>query len=366
MENNMERENAFYQIEHLREFSSQVFEGCGVRKADADVAADVLTTADLWGIDTHGVARLKGYYEMLTRGRINPRPNIKIIREMPAAASVDGDNGLGLIVGPKVNEIAMAKAEAVGAGWVSVCHSTHFGIAGYYPYMALARDLVGWAMTNTSPQVSLLWGRERMLGTNPIAIAFPGDQEPPVMIDMATSSISYGKVENAIRKAELLPPNCIADSEGANTIHPEEMMNGGSILPLGGDRERGGHKGYCLSAMVDLLCGVLGGANWGPFVPPFPYTQKSTEGSVGKGIGHFFGALSIDGFTDPVEFKHRIDEWVRVFRAAKPAYNAPQPLIPGDPERLAKAVNQERGVSLLPSVIEDLTDLSLRTGVPFV
>jgi len=360
-----ERESIKYQVEHLREFSSRVFERCGVLKADADVAADVLITADLWGIDTHGVARLNSYYEMLTYGHANPRPNIKIIRELPGTANVDGDNGLGLIVGPKANEIAMAKAETVGAGWVNVCHSTHFGIAGYYPFKALARDLIGWAMTNTTPQVAPLWGRERMLGTNPIAIAFPGYDEPPIIIDMATSTISYGRVENAIRKAEPLPTGCIADSEGVGTIRPEDMINGGAILPLGIDRERGGHKGYCLSAMVDILCGVLSGANWGPFVPPFPYHLKSPGRAVGKGIGHLFGALMIDGFTDPVEFKRGIDEWIRVFRAAKPAHNTSGPLIPGDPEREAQTIRLNGGVPLLRPVVEDLRRLALRTGILF-
>jgi L-2-hydroxycarboxylate dehydrogenase (NAD+) len=361
----LEQESVKYQVERLREFSSRVFQQCGVLRADADQAADILTTADLWGIDTHGVARLSSYYEMLTRGYANPRPNVRIIRELPGTANLDGDNGLGLIVGPKANEIAMAKAEAVGSGWVSVCHSTHFGIAGYYPFMALACDLIGWTMTNTTPQVAPLWGSERMLGTNPIAIAFPGYQEPPVIIDMATSTISYGRVENAIRKAETLPPGCIADSEGVWTITPEEMINGGAILPLGMDRERGGHKGYCLSAMVDILCGVLSGANWGPFVPPFPYYLKSTGRAVGKGIGHLFGALRIDGFTDPVDFKQRIDEWIRVFRTAKPAHNTPGPLIPGDPERKAQAVQLKEGVPLLRSVVEDLRHLSVRTGILF-
>jgi LDH2 family malate/lactate/ureidoglycolate dehydrogenase len=354
-----------YPIDQLREFATRIFAHCGVPESDANLAADVLTTADLWGIDTHGVARLKNYYEMLIFGHANPRPEIKLIRESPSTANLDGDRGLGLVIGPKVNEIAMSKAEDIGSAWVSVCNSTHFGIAGYYPYMALPRDLIGWAMTNTTPQVAPLWGRERMLGTNPIAIAFPGYREPPIVIDMATSSISYGKVENAIRMGESLPAGCITDREGAIAVRPEEMINGGAILPLGGDRERGGHKGYCLSVMVDLLSGVLSGANWGPFVPPFPYNLEAPGRKVGKGIGHFFGAFRIDGFLDPLEFKCRIDEWIRVFRTATPAKDTNGPLIPGDPERKMQALQLEHGVELLPSVIEELRRLSARAGICF-
>jgi LDH2 family malate/lactate/ureidoglycolate dehydrogenase len=354
-----------YSLDHLLEFSTRVFLHCGVPAEDARQAAETLVTADSWGIDTHGVARLRSYYEMLARGFANPRPNIQIIRQLPACATLDGDNGLGLVVGPKANKIAMEKAEMVGAGWVSVCHTHHFGIAGYYPWSALKHDLIGWAMTNTTPQVAPLWGAERMLGTNPIAIAFPGYEEPPIVIDMATSTTSYGKVENAIRKAETVPSGWIIDGEGRGTVFPGEMINGGAILPLGVDREHGGHKGYCLSAMVDILCGVLSGANWGPFVPPFPFHLKPPQRVVGKGIGHFFGSLRIDGFIDPLEFKRRVDEWIRVFRATKPAPGTSGTLIPGDPERRARDYHSQEGIPLLSSVVKELHELASIVGIPF-
>jgi L-2-hydroxycarboxylate dehydrogenase (NAD+) len=346
-----------YSIDHLQEFSERVFLHCGVSADDAKLAAEVLVTADLWGIETHGVARLHSYYETLARGFANPRPNIKVIREMPACAALDGDNGLGLIVGPKANQIAIEKAEMIGAGLVSICHSNHFGIAGYYPWVALKHDLIGWAMTNTTPQVAPLWGAERMLGTNPLAIAFPGCEEPPIVIDMATSVTSYGQIENAIRKAETVPVGWIIDGEGRETVYPQEMIDGGAILPLGIDREHGGHKGYCLSAM--------GGANWGPFVPPFPFHLKPPRRIVGKGIGHFFGALRIDGFIDPVEFKQQIDEWIRVFRATKAAPGTSGPLVPGDPERIARERNSREGVRLLPAVLKELHKLGSIVGIPF-
>ena len=146
---------------------------------------------------------------------MNPRPNISIIRQMPGTATVDGDNGMGLVVGPKANEIAMDKADTVGSGWVAVSNTNHFGIAGYYVLEAAARDLIGWAMTNTTKLVAPLWGAERMLGTNPIAIAFPGYEEPPIVIDMATSAVAYGKIEIALRKKEPVPKGWIVDKEGA-------------------------------------------------------------------------------------------------------------------------------------------------------
>jgi LDH2 family malate/lactate/ureidoglycolate dehydrogenase len=163
----------WFPVERLREFSRRVFEHFGVPAGDAAQAADVLAASDLRGIDSHGVARLHTYFDLLTLGRINPRANVRVVHELPGTARVDGDNGLGLVVGPKANAIALAKAEAVGSAWVSVCHTNHFGMAGYYPLRALERGLIGWAMCNSTKLVAPVFGAERMLGTNPLAIAFP-------------------------------------------------------------------------------------------------------------------------------------------------------------------------------------------------
>ena len=175
-----------YHIDALREFSTRIFLHFGVPKDDAAQAADVLASADLRGIDSHGVARLYSYFGLLNEGLINPKPKIAIVRSTLSTATVDGDNGLGLVVGPHSNRIAMDMADKAGSGWVAVCNTNHFGIAGYYVLQALERDMIGWAMTNSSSLVAPLWGAQRMLGTNPIAIAFPGKEEPPIVIDMAT------------------------------------------------------------------------------------------------------------------------------------------------------------------------------------
>ncbi len=225
--------------------------------------------------------------------------------------------------------------------------------------------MIGWAMTNSTKLVAPLWSAERMLGTNPIAIAFPGEQEPPIVIDMATSATAYGKIEIAMRKRQPIPDGWAIDTSGAGTNDPLGMIEGGALQPLGGDREHGGHKGYCLAAMVDILSCVLSGANWGPFAPPFALRQEIPERSVGRGIGHSFGALRIDGFIDPGEFKSQIDEWIRVFRGARPAPGTPGPRIPGDPEREAEAIRRVSGIPLVPAVVDDLRDISRQTGIPF-
>ncbi len=358
-------ETLTYPIEHLHEFVRRLFMYLGVPEVDARQAADVLAAADLRGIDSHGVARLRTYYDMFQLGRINPKPQPRIVRELPGTATVDGDNGLGLVVGPWANRVAMDKAEQVGSGWVSVCNTNHYGIAGYYVLEALQRDLIGFSMTNSTKLVAPLWGAERMLGTNPIATAFPGLEEPPIVIDMASSAVAYGKIEIARRKKTPIPEGWAIDRDGNATTDPEAMIGGGAQLPLGSDYEHGGHKGYCLAAMVDVLTSVLSGANWGPFAPPFALRQEVPARSVGKGIGHFFGALRIDGFIDPDEFKRQIDDWIRTFRQTRPAPGTDGPLIPGDPEREAEAVRRRDGIPLLMPVVENLRFMARETGVPF-
>jgi L-2-hydroxycarboxylate dehydrogenase (NAD+) len=353
-----------FPAEQLFEFIVRVFRHLGVPEEDARTAATVLQAADLRGIDSHGVARLHTYFDMVQMGRIEVRPSITIVRESASTATVDGGNGLGLVVGPKANAIAMEKALAAGSGWVSVRNTNHYGIAGYYVLEALKRDLIGWSMTNATATVAPLWGAQRMLGTNPLAIAFPGLEEPPIVIDMATSAAAYGKIEIARRVGKPIPLGWAIDRDGAPTTDPNAMIDGGAQLPLGSTRDGGGHKGYGLAVMVDVLSGILSGANWGPFTPPFALRQEIPARSVGKGIGHFFGALRIDAFIDTDEFKRQIDDMVRTLRKTRPAPGTAGPLIPGDPEREAETIRRREGIPLVPAVVDELRDISRQTGIP--
>lgn len=353
-----------FSADYLRDFTTRVFVHFGVPPDDAAIAAGVLSKADLRGIDSHGVARLRTYVDMFTIGRINPRPEIKIVRDKKSVATVDGDSGLGLVVGPRANEIAMEKASQYGSGWVSVCNTNHYGIASYYSMKALERDMIGWSMTNSSRIVVPLWGAERRLGTNPISIAFPGLKNPPIVIDLATSVVAFGKVEMAERAGVQLPEGWIIDDKGNPSTLASDIYKGG-LLPLGSTREMGAHKGYCLAAMVDILTSVLSGANWGPFAPPFALFEETPEESVGKGIGHFFGAMEIDGFEEVDVFKKRIDQWIEVFRNTKPAPGHEAVLIPGDPEHAAENVRSKYGIPVIESVVKDMQEISKMTKVDF-
>jgi len=342
---------------------TSVFEYFNVPGEDAALATDVLAYSDEHGIDSHGIARLKTYVDLLKAKRINTHPRISVIREKRSIATVDGDNGLGLVVGPKCMEIAMQRAKEYGSGWVSVCNTNHYGAAGYYPVMALKEDLIGLSMTNTTAGVVPFNGLEKMLGTNPIAIAFPALEEPPVVIDFASSAVSYGKVEIARRKGKMMPTGWCIDKDGNSTNDPVDMIDGGGgLLPLGADEEGSGHKGYCLAGMVDILTAVLSGANWGPFAVPFAIHAATANRQVGKGIGHFFGAWEIDGFRDKEEFKKSMDEWIYTMRNAKPQPGK-KVLVPGDPEREAYKIRMKDGIPVNIEVVASLEEIAAYTGI---
>src|ERR1700710_153638 len=300
----------------LRIFTENIFTAIGCSREHALLAADVLIKSDLRGIDSHGVARLTGYVRLWEKKRINATPNIKIVHETPTTATVDGDGGLGLVVAPFAMQIAMEKAEKYGSGWVSGRNSNHFGIAGYHALMAVEKDMIGFAMTNASPLVSPTFSNERLLGTNPMCYAFPAGKYPPLIVDMATSAAANGKLEIAQRLGKQVPEGWIQDAEGNFTIDPHALKTGGSLLPLGGDREHGSHKGFGLSATVDILSAVLSGANYGPWVPPFVSFLQPPADPVGLGVGHFVGAMRVDGFRPVDEFKAHLDNWITRFKSA--------------------------------------------------
>lgn len=346
----------------LFEFTKNTFLALGCPEDDAQLATEVLLSADLRGIDSHGVARLSGYVRLWEKERINAKPKIKIVHETPSTAVVDGDRGLGLVVAPRAMQTVLEKAKNVGTGWVSVKNSNHFGIAGYHAMMALEHDMIGMAMTNASPLVAPTFSLERMLGTNPIAVAIPAKEEPPFVADFATTTAANGKLEILQRKNLEAPTGWIQNKVGAISTNPHELKQGGALLPLGGDRDHGSHKGYCLGSIVDIFSAVLSGANYGPWVPPFVAFLNPSANPVGEGLGHFLGAMRVDAFRPAEEFKSHMDNWIRTFRNAQ-AVEGEQVIIPGDPEREMHYERLTSGIPLLPAVVEDLNTLGQRFGI---
>ncbi|QEH40841.1 Ldh family oxidoreductase [Chitinophaga sp. XS-30] len=354
-----------FSYDHLRTFTEEVFIKMGCPADQAALAAAVLVSADLRGIDSHGVARLSGYIRLWEAGRINATPDIRIVHESPSTAVVDGDSGLGLVVAPFAMQVAIEKARTAGTGWVSVRNSNHFGIAGYHAMKALEHDMIGMAMTNASPLVAPTFATERMLGTNPIAVAIPAGEQPPFVADFATTTAANGKLEILQRKQQEAPLGWIQDKAGTPSQNPDELKKGGALLPLGGDREHGSHKGYCLGAIVDIFSAVLSGANYGPWAPPFVSFLPLPPDPVGKGLGHFFGAMRIDAFRPADEFKANMDTWINRFRNAGTVAGQEKVLIPGDPEREMEADRLKTGIPLLAPVVKDLGEVAMKLKIDF-
>lgn len=356
---------SLFSHQHLFDFAKAIFIEIGCSEVDANIACKTLLSADLRGVDSHGVARLSGYVRLWEKKRINPSPEIKIVYETPSTAVVDGDAGLGLVVAPFAMKVAMEKAENVGTGWVSVKNSNHYGIAGYHSLMATRKDMIGISMTNASPLVSPTYSKERLLGTNPIAVAIPAGEEPPFVGDFATTTAANGKLEILQRKKEPAPEGWVQDKDGSPTTNSLGVKQGGALLPLGGDRIHGSHKGYILGSIVDIFSAVLSGANYGPWAPPFVSFMDPVSDPVGEGLGHFFGAMRVDAFRPADEFKTHMDQWIRRFRDSE-RVNPEQPVvIPGDPERLMEVERMQNGIPLLQPVVDDLTALGERFGVKF-
>jgi L-2-hydroxycarboxylate dehydrogenase (NAD+) len=352
-----------FSYQQLFSFTKNIFLKIGSSEANAALAAKALLAADLRGVDSHGIARLSGYVRLWQAQRVNASPQIKIVHETPSTAVVDGDGGLGLVVGPAAMQVAIDKAKEVGTGWVSVKNSNHFGIAGFHGMMALQHDMIGIAMTNASATVAPTFAKERLLGTNPICVVIPAGKEHPFVADFATTTAANGKLEVLQRKNKDAPHGWVQDKDGKPSTNVNELKNGGAMLPLGGDYEHGSHKGYMLGSIVDIFSAVLSGANYGPWVPPFPAYLPMPQNMPGEGIGHFFGAMRIDAFRPAEEFKQHMDTWIQRFKNASVAEGFKRVVIPGEPEREMEKERMENGIELPEVVMDDLNQMAVNLRI---
>jgi L-2-hydroxycarboxylate dehydrogenase (NAD+) len=339
----------------LRRFTHDVFRKLGVPTDDATISADVLVHSDLLGIDSHGVARLgghPGYVLGLERGFIKPVARPFVANETESTALVDGDSGLGGFVSTGAMEIAIAKAAKTGVGVVTVTNSHHFGIACHYAMLALPHGMIGISMTNAAPQVVPTYGKNPMLGTNPLSIAVPAGIERPFVLDMATSVGAAGKAEIALRAGRTLPNGWLVDPAGVPTTDPRTLWEGGSLLPLGSFPELASHKGYGLAVAVDVLCGVLSGVG-------FSNTLDPTRGET----GHFFMALRVEAFRPLGPFVMMMENMLRTLKSADPAPGAQRVYVHGEKELDAEIDRLAHGVPLHPEVVQSLSELADRLGV---
>lgn len=338
---------------------AHAFECLQVPRNDAMIAADVLVRADLRGVESHGINSLFRYVDGLRSGRINPSPQIATVRESPSTAVVDGDGGMGLVVGVRAMEMCMAKAEEEGLAVVAVRRSRHFGMASYYSLMCLPRDMIGLSLTNNAGTcVVPTFGRESMFSTNPISITAPACDEPPFELDMATSVIAGSKIPLALAKGEKIPFGCALDVKGQPTDDPKLALDALKLLPLGGSRELGSHKGYGLAVAVDILTGVLAGGMYGNLAKRNPPADEKLVVSS----SHFFAALRIDLFRPADEFKAAMDDMLRALKGSEKATGHDRIYTPGEMEFETEQDRLKHGIPYHPVFVQRLRDLASEFG----
>lgn len=339
----------------LRGTVERIFAKMNVPPEDARLAADVLVTADLRGVDSHGVSNmLRSYVASFSSGAYNPLPHLRIVRETPSTATIDCDGGLGIILCPKAMGMAIQKARDVGVGMVTMYNGRHAGMISYHAMMALEHDMIGMAMTSTRPSVVPTFGREARLGTNPIALAAPAKREPPFVFDAATSAVASNKFQLARRLGSLMEPGTMAAPDGAPVMEEAPVPERPYGLPLGSTRELGSHKGYGLGSIVDIMCAVLSGGGFGML-----------SGARGD-YSHMVAAFRIDAFTDVDHFKELMDQFLRTLKNTPPAEGQERVLYAGLPEHETLQDRRAKGIPLHPEVIQWFEDICGELDIPLL
>jgi len=339
----------------LIRFVSRSFEKLGVPASDSEIAANVLVASDLRGVDTHGVIRFNPhawYVKWLRDGAMTAKPNIRVITQTPSTALLDADNGMGFVAGHRAMDLAIKKAKESGVGIVTVRNSRHYGMSAYYSMLALPHDMIGIAMTNASRQVVPTFGRDARFGTNPLCFAIPANDEKPFVLDMATTTAAAGKLELAIRLGKPVPTGWALNEKAQPTTDPKVAQQARRLLPLGGSRESGSHKGYGLGILVEILCGVLTGT-----VTALNANQEPR--------GHFFGAIDPSAFRPAAEFKADMDRLIRELKATPPVEGENRVYVAGEIEFETAEERSERGIPLHESVLKGLRDVGEQLGVPY-
>jgi len=354
MENSAEK---MTRVDHrkLKRFVASSFEKLGVPKEDAEIAANALVQADLRGVDTHGVIRFSPnawYVQWLTEGSMTASPKIRVICENASTALIDGDCGMGMVIGFRAMEMAIEKARGSGVAMVAVRNSRHYGMSAYYAMMALPHDMIGIAMTNASRQVVPTFGRAAKYGTNPMCFAVPADKQQPFVLDMATTTAAAGKLELAARLGKSIPGGWALDENAASTTDPRAAQKARRLLPLGGTWESGSHKGYGLAILVEILCGVLTGT-----ITALNANQDPR--------GHFFAAVRVDAFRPVAEFKRDMDRLIIDLRSTPPAEGQQRVYVAGEIEFETAQERAAHGIPLHDSVLKGLREVAERVGVAY-
>jgi LDH2 family malate/lactate/ureidoglycolate dehydrogenase len=342
-------------VDELRKFAIKVLVKKGLTERDAEITADVLITADQRNIESHGVARLQRYVNGIDDGLILAEPDIKIVKETPVSLVVDGGGGMGQPITHQTMEKCIAKAKANYLCFATIRNSNHYGIAGYYTLMALEHDLIGISSTNSAPLVVPTFAKNAVIGTNPISLGVPADKHYPFLLDMATSTVPRGKLEVYARAEKDIPEVWATDEKGNPATNPakilENLLNrqGGGLSPLGGSRElTGGHKGYGLSALVDIVSGILSDGTVGRDI-------YGKEGQPAE-VCHFIGAINPDAFVGLKKIQQNMDYYIDMLKNNETVNGHDRIYVAGEKEFEAYQEQQE-SLTLQKKVFDNLNEI---------
>lgn len=348
-----------YRAEDLKAYSVRFFVKHGVSEAHARTAAEILVTADMRGVDSHGVIRLDSYYgTRLRAGLIDPTTPLTVLHETPTTLSLDANAGLGMVAGFTAMTRCIEKAENVGLAMVTVRNSNHYGIAGYYAMMALPHNMIGISFTNSQPLVAPTYGRTAILGTNPIAVAAPAGHNRPYVLDMATSIVPIGRVTVYSKAGRQIPEGWGIDGTGQITTDPNAVLHGGALLALGGSDVMRGYKGYGLSLLVDIFSGVLSGASTGQDVAHKGEPRPAD-------VGHFFAAVKVEAFRNIQDFTRDMDKLLDELKNAPKAEGQDRIYIHGEKEFELFEKYAKNGVPVMAEVVKGLKEIGEKVDVPF-
>lgn len=344
-----------YPVDSLRCWTEGVFQKVGVSRDDAVLFADSLIEANLRGVDTHGITRmLCVYVERIRKGVVNAKSNLLVVREKASSALIDCNNSIGQVGAARAMQIVIEKARQTGVAFTAVTRSNHYGMAAYWAMMALPHGMIGFTSTNGPAMVAPTGGCKAMLSTNPFAIAIPAGREPPVVLDMATTAVSFGRIVLYAKLNKQLEPGWAFDKQGVPTTDPHVALKG-LLAPIGG------YKGYGMALVIDVLSGVMTGSSYGTHFPGF-MSENMTDPT---GLGSIFAALNVESFIDLPEFTEAVDKALREIKTSARAAGVKRIYVPGEIEFEMKAERLVHGIPIPDPVIKDFTALGRELDLPF-
>lgn len=341
--------------EEVVRFIAECMRVAGTMPDDANIVAHHLMTADYRGHFSHGMNRMQMYVHDIQHRITDPTAKPQLLSDFQAIALVDGKNALGQVVGKYCMELAISKARNFGIGMVAARGSNHYGIAGYYALMAMQEDMIGFSCTNTSPLMAPTRSKRAGLGTNPLSLGMAASNDDQFVLDMATTAVALGKIELAIRKNEQIPRGWALNAEGKETENAEVAYEASLLMPLGGDERSSGYKGYGLALMIEVLCGILSGSDFGPNIRPWKTGNRIAN------LGQSFLAINPEAFT--AGSKDRLSALLKELRSLPVSGNKPV-LIPGDPEtRAMEKVDKEGGITYHENQLKAMEEFAKQMGV---